>query len=106
MKFLVQHTKEASLIESLPKFGLITDVIVLDTDDYYLVCEILHTTCFNSHFHGFGVEHESTPSYIFVKQNDLADHNILGLYKLLNFKLVVLKYHLNENIIITFKKYC
>ena len=93
---MVHHTKEASFVESLPKFGLITDVIVLD---YYLVCEILHTPCFNSHFHCFGVEHESTPSYIFVKQNDLADHNILGLYKLLNFKLVVLKYHLNENII-------
>ena len=33
-------------VELVPTFGLISDIIILDVDDYYLVCEPLHTECF------------------------------------------------------------
>ena len=46
--------------------------------DYYLVCEELNTNCFNSHFHAHEVSHDRNP---FVKQSDLVDHSVLGLYK-------------------------
>lgn len=57
-------------------FGPICDVIVFDVDDYEL-----NTECFNSHFHAHEVSHDRKPSFAFVKQPDLADHSVLGLYK-------------------------
>lgn len=79
-------------VEPLFRFGLIKDVIVLDVDDYFLVCEALETECFNSHFHAYEVSHYCPPSFDFVKQDSLADHSMLGLYKKAGKFFVVLKY--------------
>ena len=79
-------------VEPFFKFGLIKDVIVLEVDDYFLVCEALETECFNSHFHAYEVSHYCPPSFVFVKQVSLADHSMLGLYKKADKYFVVLKY--------------
>ena len=68
-------------------FGLICDVLTFDVSVYFLVCETLITECFCSHYHAYEVSYDNSPVYIFVKQSDLADHSVLGLYK---FKYVVL----------------
>ena len=79
-------------VEPYFRFGLIKDIIVLDVDDYFLVCEALETECFNNHFHAYEVSHDCLPSFVFVKQVSLADHSMLGLYKKANKHFVVLKY--------------
>lgn len=79
-------------VEEDYKFGLICDVIVFDVDDYYLVCEELSTDGFNSHFHAHEVSHDRKPSFAFVKQSDLVDHSVLGLYKKADTCFVVSKY--------------
>ena len=45
----------------LPIFGFVTDIIVLDVENYYLVCEVLETVCFNSNYHSYEVCHDSSP---------------------------------------------
>ena len=79
-------------IEPFFRFGLIKDVIVLDVDDYFLVCEVLETECFNSHFHVYEVSRYCPPSFVFIKQVSLADHSMLGLYKKADKYFIVLKY--------------
>lgn len=73
-------------------FGLIVDVVVFDVDNYFLVCEILNTDCFNAHLHAFEVSHSVPHAYSFVKQTNLADHSVLGLYKKGGNMFIVLKY--------------
>ena len=81
-------------MELLPTFGLISDIVVFDVDNYFIVCEVLLTECFNHHYHSYEVSHDTTPSYVFVKQPNLADHCILGLYKKNRSLFVTLKYHI------------
>ena len=77
-------------VETVPTFGLITDIIVLDTTDYFLVVKKMHTVHFNAHLHGYEIDHcELQPEYVFLKQSYLVDHNMLGLYK---NTYVILKY--------------
>ena len=83
-------------VELLPVFGYIHDIAVIDVDNYFLVCEILCTKFFHRHYYAYEVSHDSTPSYVFVKQSDLADHSVLGLYK---SKFVILKYYVNSCIV-------
>ena len=85
-------------VDSVPTFGLITDIIVREVDDYFLVCNQLHTDCFSHHYHAYEVSQYSTPLFIFVKQPDLASHSVLGLYHKLTTDYVVLKYHIPDNI--------
>ena len=73
------------------QFGLVTDIIIFNVDDYFLVCEMLQTEYFNYHLHAYKVNHCTHPSFMFLKQTDLADHAVLGLYR----NYVVLKYHVN-----------
>ena len=42
-------------VDLVPTFGVISDIIILDVDDYYLVCEPLHTEYFHSHYHAYEV---------------------------------------------------
>ena len=79
-------------VEEDYNFGLISDIIVFSVDDYYIVCEELNTDCFNSHLHAYEVSHDKEPSFVFVKQCDLADHSVLGLYKKENISFIVCKY--------------
>ena len=85
-------------VDLVPTFGLISDIIILDVDDYYLVCEPLHTECFRSHYHAYEVSKNTTTSCVFVKQTHLANHCVLGLYHHNFTDFVVLKYHLSENV--------
>lgn len=77
-------------VDLVPTFGLICDVLVSDVNNYFIVCETLFTEYFSSHYHAYKVTREFTPSHVFVKQGDLVDHSVLGLYK---SQYIVLKYH-------------
>ena len=79
-------------VNLLPNFGLISDIIILDVDNYFLDCETLHTICFNFHFHSYEICHHTSPSFVFVKQSDLIDHSVLAIYKKTT-DFVTLKYH-------------
>ena len=76
--------------DGVPTFGLISEILITDVDKYFMVCETLQTDYFCSHFHAFKISHVSHPSYAFVKQMQLSDYAVLGLYK---SQYVVLKYH-------------
>ncbi|XP_019852129.1 PREDICTED: uncharacterized protein LOC109582015 [Amphimedon queenslandica] len=80
-------------IDFYPIFGVVTDIIVYNGDNYFLVCEIIETICFNSHFHCYEVCNSSSPSFTLVKQSDLVDHNVLSMYTKGMSNFVSLKYH-------------
>ena len=76
-------------IDFFPVFGFVTDIILLDT----FLCEVLTTICFNSHYHSYEIRHDSSPSIYFVKQFNLADHNVLSMYTKNTCHFVPLKYN-------------
>ena len=79
-------------VDTLPTFGFITDIIMINATDYYLVAKVARTVCFVSHYHAYEIEVEELHvCYTFVKPMDLIDHNVLGLYKKKK-NYVVLKY--------------
>ena len=82
----------------LPLFGIITDIVVHHADHVYFVCNVLHTECFNSHFHAYEVS--KTKDYDFCTHSDLIDHHVLSLYSLSSYTtcFIPMKYHLEENI--------
>lgn len=81
----------------VPTFGIIADLLVVDVDNYYLVCEVLSTECFNSHFHAYEVEKVTNPTYIVCQVHQLPDHYMLSAYTLSSYSrslFVPLKYNL------------
>ncbi len=84
-------------IDLVPTFGIIVDILVLDVDNYFLVCEIVSTECFNSHFHAYELEKIIYPTYLLRQVNQLPDHYMLSAYKLSTYPntlFVSLKYNL------------
>ena len=86
--------------EDLPMFGLIQHIISVDVENYFFIVLVLHTICFNSHFHVYEVEHSNSLEHIVVKPTDLVDHHPLGLYTRdflhQSLQVVSLKYHVNS----------
>ena len=64
----------------LPLFGVITDIFV-HSAEYYFVCSVLHTECFNAHFHAYETSNTSM-EYILCTHSDLVDHHVLSHYNL------------------------
>lgn len=84
-------------VDLVPTFGIIVDLLVMDVDNCHLVCEILSTECFNSHFHAYEVHHVVNPHFIVSKFSKLADNYMLSAYKLSTYPhtlFVPLKYNL------------
>ena len=84
-------------MDLLPLFGLIKDIIVFDVSEYYLVCELLQTICFDVHFHSYEVAHVHTHGTILCRPKDLIDRNVLGLYRRHSL-FVTFKYNIMENV--------
>lgn len=66
----------------LPIFGMIRNILLIKSDEPYLVCEVLNTEEFSSHFHSFIVKRTKLIPIVFCKPGDLSDHHTLGLYSL------------------------
>ena len=87
-------------MDLVPKFGLITDILVFDTDIYYLVCEVLFTVLYSHHYHSYQVYKQSPIVYVCCKQCNLHDHTVLSAYSIPtqpSYLFVPLKYQLIEN---------
>jgi hypothetical protein len=83
----------------LPEFGIIRDILVIDTNDYYFVCEVMETIQLVSHYHAFEVATDVSHSNVNIcKQSTLVDHTVLGLYTVNSTNFVSLKYHIVENL--------
>lgn len=54
-------------VTELPTFGIIAD-IVSSGAQYYFVCELLFTCCFNYHFHAYEVRNHDLPEYAVCSQ--------------------------------------
>ena len=54
---------------------------------------------FNSHLHAFHVSYPDRQSFLICTPSDLADYNVLGLYKQSGSYFVTLKYYLVEEIL-------
>ena len=84
--------------EILPTFGIIIDIILMDNENAYFVCEELTTEEFSGHLHSFVVRRETPIPLVFCKQHELSDYHPLGLYRLRLFRTtclyVVPQYHL------------
>lgn len=81
----------------MPQFGTIMNIVMLNVDDYYFVCELLCTVNFSEHFHAYEVTRNSVIHLVICKQSELVDHHVLGMYSVAAKHLVSLKYHLMEN---------
>lgn len=68
-------------MQLVPTFGIIEDIIVLDTDIYHLICEVLLTEYFDHHLHAFKARKQSSVEYSICKQKDLHDHTVLAAYE-------------------------
>ena len=68
--------------EVLPKFGVIINVLLIKPDEPCLVCELLKTQEFSTHFHSYVVQRDKPIPIVFCKPDELSDHHSLGLYSL------------------------
>lgn len=68
--------------DTLPVFGQILNILMVDVDDPYFVCEIFHTEDFDTHLHAYVVSTHLPVHITLYKQAQLMDHHTLGLYKL------------------------
>lgn len=86
-------------MDFLPQFGTIVDIVVLDTDMHYLVCESFVTDSFSHHFHAYKAYKSHPIDYVVIKPSQLYDHSILAAYTLdtyPNFYFIPLKYQLMD----------
>ena len=81
----------------LPQFGMIADIIILDTDNIVIILEKLHTTAFISHFHCYEILYVQPTEYILMKPSEFVDLSPLSLYKPPNHNFVSLKYYVERN---------
>ena len=81
----------------LPLFGKIRDILV-HRNHFYFACNVLHTVCFNSHFHAYEVS--NSKEYTLCTHSDLVDPYVLSVYTLSSFStcFIPMKYHIIENI--------
>ena len=83
----------------VPEFGIIIDILVIETDTYYFVCEVMETVQLVAHYHAYEVATNNTNKSITIcKQSSLVDHTVLGLYTVNSSKFVSLKYHIVEHL--------
>lgn len=68
--------------DALPIFGEILNILMIDVDDPYFVCEIFHTEDYDTHLHAYVVTSQSPVHITLCQQSQLLDHHTLGLYKL------------------------
>ena len=71
----------------LPIFGMITNILLIKSDEPYFVCEGLNTEEFSSHFHSFIVQRNKPIPIAFCKPGDLSDNHTIGLYSFKAFTL-------------------
>ena len=69
-------------LEVLLKFGVIINVLLIKPDEPCLVCELLKTQEFSTHFHSYVVQRDKPIPIVFCKPDELSDHHSLGLYSL------------------------
>ena len=86
--------------EIITIFGMIIDILLIENDAPYFVCEVMTTEEYSDHLHSFVLKRVSPTPIIFCKHQELADYHALGLYKLRLFEdslpslFVVPKYHI------------
>lgn len=98
----IKYYKEGVVVlqsNLLPVFGVIIDIIVHQAQ-YHFVCNVLHTECYNSHFHAYEVSKGST-EYTICTHSELVDHHVLSRYNLPTSpsQFIPLKYHIIEHIV-------
>lgn len=86
-------------LDNVPVFGSIVDIIVLQEDEFHLVCEVLHTECFNSHFHAYEICNNEEPEFNVCMIHELVDHCCLSKNQLQSYPhswFVPLKYYIAD----------
>ena len=59
-------------MDLLSEFGVISDIIVFNTNEFYLVCDVLFTHLFEHYIHSYLVSHDHT--FTIVEKTDLYNH--------------------------------
>ena len=76
---------------TLPQFGLIKDIIIVDVDDCYFVFSQLDTLCFNSHYHSYEVSYDQSFLSV-VRPSEMIDSHVLHPNTVSSHSSVTLKY--------------
>ena len=48
----------------MPQFGLIDEIVVIDVENYFFVCHLFVTDCFNHHFHSYEVSWTNYSTFV------------------------------------------
>ena len=48
----------------MPQFGVIDDIIVVNSEECFFICCLLETHCFNHHFYCYEVTHLNPPEHL------------------------------------------
>ena len=64
-------------------FCIIIDILAVNTDSYFIVCQQLDTLCFSRHYHAYEVSYPEIPLYI-IKELPFENSNtdVLGIIRL------------------------
>ena len=84
----------------VPLFRIITDLLVFDVDEYYVVLEELHMNVFCHHYHSYEVSRIRPISFLICKVRRFLEHCVLELHENSSKLYVLLKYNIVENIIV------
>ena len=86
--------------EILPVFGIIINILLINSREPHFACEQLHTEEFSVHFHCYIINRDRPIPITFCTPTELSDYLTLGLYTLRFFEhtlpthYVVPQYHL------------
>ena len=86
------------VVDLLPQFGLIKDVLVLNNIPYFCY-KLIDTICFNHHFHSYEISIVDQSDVNFITHFDLIDYHPLTISQIPsdpNIKFIRMKYHIVE----------
>ena len=78
-----------------PVFGIIMDILVWNTDKYFIVYQLLTTNHFSHHYHAYNVVFPLSPDYVTKEYHFLLCNSLLGLIKKDSNYYVTLKYNVH-----------
>lgn len=80
----------------VPQFSQIVDIVVLEQEKCFFICEPYETLGFYNHYHAYQVVKSRAPELNAIQQCDLVDFYPLSLHSVSNSSYICMKYHIIE----------
>lgn len=82
--------------DMLPLFSQIVDIVVLQEEKCYFICEAYETLGFYNHYHAYEITKSSALELNAIQQCDLVDFHPLSCHSVSNSFYICMKYHIVE----------